>query len=137
MTTPAQVDNTVATGTEARVCADIAKRQQVGIAKYGTTVKDNPLSLREWLQHAYEEMLDSAVYLKRAMEEMEKGGWLPIETAPKDGERILGCYVKHREVFIVRWSTKLHDPQWIADAILFPIPTPTHWMPLPKAPASA
>ncbi len=60
------------TGTEARVCSDIAKRQQVGLAKYKTTVEANPLSLREWLQHAYEETLDKAVYLKRAIEEMEK-----------------------------------------------------------------
>ena len=59
------------TGTEARVCADIAKRQAKGVAKYGTTVSDNPLTLREWLQHAYEECLDQAVYLKRAIEEME------------------------------------------------------------------
>lgn len=62
-----------ATGTEAAVCADIAQRQQVGIAKYGTTVRDNPLNLREWLQHAYEETLDQAVYLKRAIEELDKG----------------------------------------------------------------
>lgn len=63
---------TTPTGTESRVCQDIAERQQKGIAKYGTTVEANPLSLREWLQHAYEETLDKAVYLKRAMEEMDK-----------------------------------------------------------------
>lgn len=64
--------NGMATGTEASVIADIARRQQVGIAKYGVTVRDNPLSLRQWLQHAYEETLDQAVYLKRAIEEMDK-----------------------------------------------------------------
>lgn len=56
-----------ATGTEAKVCADIAARQQKGIAKYGTTVAENPAPLAEWLQHTYEELLDAAVYLKRAM----------------------------------------------------------------------
>ena len=56
-------------GIEAMVCKDIAKRQQVGIAKYGTTVAENPLTHAEWLQHAYEECLDMAVYLKRAMAE--------------------------------------------------------------------
>jgi len=61
-----------ATGTEARVCADIADRQAKGLAKYGTTVEANPLYLRAWLQHAYEEALDQAIYLKRAMEEMDK-----------------------------------------------------------------
>lgn len=60
------------TGTEAAVCDDIARRQALGIAKYGTTVADNPLSLREWLQHAYEETLDKAIYLKRAIEEIDQ-----------------------------------------------------------------
>ena len=59
-------------GTEQRVCEDIAMRQHLGVSKYGTTVEKNPLTLREWLQHAYEECLDQAVYLKRAIEEMDK-----------------------------------------------------------------
>ena len=58
-------------GIEAAVCNDIAERQQKGIAKYGVTVAENPLELREWLQHAYEETLDKAIYLKRAIMEME------------------------------------------------------------------
>lgn len=61
----------VPTGTEARVCADIAARQALGMRKYGTTVEHNPLPLRAWLQHAYEETLDQAVYLRRAMDEMD------------------------------------------------------------------
>lgn len=59
-------------GTESRVCGDIAERQKKGIAKYGITVQENPLTLKQWLTHAYEECLDQAVYLKRAIEEMEK-----------------------------------------------------------------
>ena len=55
---------------EAAVCQDILKRQQMGIAKYGMTVAQNPLSLKQWLQHAYEETLDTALYLKRAMENL-------------------------------------------------------------------
>lgn len=61
-----------ATGTEARVIAMIAERQKLGIAKYGTTVADNPLSLRDWLQHQLEELLDAAVYCQRAIEEIDK-----------------------------------------------------------------
>lgn len=57
------------TGVEREVCVDIAARQRAGIQKYGTTVADNPLRLEEWLQHAYEECLDQAVYLKRAIQE--------------------------------------------------------------------
>lgn len=53
------------------VCLDIAMRQQMGIKKYGTTVKDNPLQLRAWLQHGYEEALDLAVYLKRSIQELD------------------------------------------------------------------
>ena len=59
-------------GIESNVCADIAARQQMGIKKYGTTVADNPLLLHQWLQHAYEECLDQAVYLKRAISELER-----------------------------------------------------------------
>ncbi len=60
-------------GTEYRVCRDIAERQALGIKKYGTTVAKNPLTLREWLEHAYQEALDQAIYLRRAMEEIDKG----------------------------------------------------------------
>lgn len=59
------------TGIEAEVCKLIAQRQQLGIAKYGQTVADNPLSLRAWLQHALEETLDQAVYLRRAIAEID------------------------------------------------------------------
>ena len=57
--------------TEQQVCDDIKDRQRLGVVKYGTTVADNPLSLREWLQHAYEECLDQAVYLRRAISQIE------------------------------------------------------------------
>lgn len=57
---------------EYKVAADIFERQRIGLKKYGVSVKDNPLSLREWLQHAYEESLDHAIYLRRAMQELDK-----------------------------------------------------------------
>ena len=58
--------------TESEVCADIMRRQELGITKYGTTVASNPLELRQWLQHSYEEKLDDAVYMKRAIQELDK-----------------------------------------------------------------
>ena len=58
--------------TETEVCADIKRRQELGIAKYGTTVAQNPLELRQWLQHAYEEKLDDAIYMKRAIQQLDK-----------------------------------------------------------------
>jgi len=60
-----------ATGIEREVCQDIAERQKKGLLKYGTTVAANPLELRAWLQHAYEETLDLAIYLKRAIKEID------------------------------------------------------------------
>lgn len=59
-------------GTESRVCMDIQSRQEKGFFKYGVTVADNPLSLRDWLQHQYEELLDAAIYCRRAIEELDK-----------------------------------------------------------------
>lgn len=59
-------------GIEKLVCEDIARRQLHGINKYGTTVANNPLDLKAWLQHGYEESLDHAIYLKRAIAEIEK-----------------------------------------------------------------
>ncbi len=60
-----------ATGIEAEVCRDVERRQAKGVSKYGTTVADNPLDLRSWLGHAYEETLDQAIYLRRAMAEID------------------------------------------------------------------
>ena len=58
-------------GTEARICAEIAARQQMGISKYGTTVAESRIGLREWLVHAKQEALDQAIYLQRAIEEID------------------------------------------------------------------
>ena len=61
-----------ATGTEARVCRLIAERQGVGMAKYGTTVEGNPLTLRQWLVHQQEELADALVYCTRALEQLDR-----------------------------------------------------------------
>jgi len=50
---------------------DLSARSVAGIKKYGMTLEANKLPLREWLQHAYEECLDEALYLKRAMQEYD------------------------------------------------------------------
>lgn len=60
------------TGTEARLCELIAKRQALGLQKYGKTLADNPLDLRAWLMHMLEELLDGAAYCLRAIEEIDK-----------------------------------------------------------------
>lgn len=53
------------------VRADLLRRSRFGIAKYGTTLDRTDLSLRDWLNHAYEECLDQANYLKRSIMEID------------------------------------------------------------------
>lgn len=53
------------------VCADLLKRSEFGIKKYGVTLDRTDFSLKQWLQYAYEECLDEANYLKRAILTME------------------------------------------------------------------
>ena len=77
-------------GIEADLCAEIAARQAKGIQKYGTTVADNPLALREWLQHALEEALDQAVYLKRAIAELDKLASHELDDMCKAGRMVRG-----------------------------------------------
>ena len=76
-------------GIEANVCMDIGSRQEMGIVKYGTTVADNPLSLRQWLQHAYEETLDKAIYLKRAIAEIDAQELRDIDDMVRAGKSVL------------------------------------------------
>lgn len=52
---------------------DLLARSNIGMAKYGVTLARTDLTLRDWLQHAYEEALDLANYLKRAIKEIDDG----------------------------------------------------------------
>jgi len=61
-----------ATGIEARVCEIIAIRQQLGVKKYGCTVAQNPLPLRDWHVHHLEELLDAAIYVAKIIAEIDK-----------------------------------------------------------------
>jgi hypothetical protein len=78
---------------------DLASRAEVGLAKYNTTMDREDLIASDWVQHAYEECLDMALYLKRlrkdmlAMEEelrafktqaMIKEQWKEIEVEDKN-----------------------------------------------------
>lgn len=53
------------------VRADLLGRSELGIKKYGTTLDQNGTDLRGWLQHAYEETLDQANYLKCAIMKLD------------------------------------------------------------------
>lgn len=49
---------------------DIAARAELGLAKYNTTMDREDLVASDWVQHAYEECLDMALYLKRLRKDM-------------------------------------------------------------------
>jgi hypothetical protein len=53
---------------------DLLDRSEVGIRKYGVTLERNDIDLRGWLAHAYQEALDMALYIKRAMKELDSDG---------------------------------------------------------------
>jgi hypothetical protein len=48
-----------------KVITDLKTREAKGIETYGTTLDRQDLTRSEWLQHAYEEALDLALYLKK------------------------------------------------------------------------
>lgn len=66
------------------------------------------------------------------MADMETRGWMPIETAPRDGRRFL-AYVpipNHRMVIAMAG-----DLGMILNENYLPMPyKPTHWSPLPQPP---
>lgn len=49
---------------------DLRLRSERGIQKYGTTLERKDLSLIEWHQHHYEELLDAALYVKRILHDL-------------------------------------------------------------------
>ena len=53
-----------------KVIDSYKKRSVKGIAKYGTTLSDNPLSVLEWLEHLQEELMDATLYIERLKKEM-------------------------------------------------------------------
>jgi hypothetical protein len=48
-----------------QVIVELEAREAKGVETYGTTLDRQDLTRSEWLQHAYEEALDLALYLKK------------------------------------------------------------------------
>lgn len=46
-------------------CIELLERSNVGVEKYGTTLEENDIPIKEWIQHAKEEAMDMANYLER------------------------------------------------------------------------
>lgn len=58
--------------------------------------------------------------------------WQPIETAPKDGIRILVTILgRPQNTYVVRWKNEKWEDQSGSWSY------PTHWMPLPKPPTNS
>jgi hypothetical protein len=77
--------------------------------------------------------ISKALGIEAALSETQ--GWQPIETAPKDGTRIL-IWVEGRAL-IVHWQGPPHAPEdWPQGwrCTMFIHPDATYWMPLPAAP---
>ena len=50
---------------EDKVVMMIRERAMTGKKKYGTTMERSDLSMKEWLTHLQEELLDAAVYVQK------------------------------------------------------------------------
>ena len=68
--------------------------------------------------------------LQEKLERLENGGWLPIESAPKSGRRIL-MYPCNNSGYYIQ-GQRLFKDGWYGDDGLNR--NPTHWQPLPPAP---
>lgn len=66
-------ENNITTFTDSIVfdtIKDLSQRAEVGLKKYNTTMDREDLTASDWVQHAYEECLDMALYLKRLRKDM-------------------------------------------------------------------
>ena len=54
-----------------RVCQKFVDRSNVGYAKYGVTLEDDPSEMITWLNHLQEELMDAVLYLQKAKEKYD------------------------------------------------------------------
>lgn len=54
-----------------RVVDKFVGRSDVGFAKYGVTLENDPSEMLEWLNHLQEELMDAVLYLQKAKETYE------------------------------------------------------------------
>lgn len=55
------------------VISDIRRQEEKGLVTYGTTMDREDYELVNWLQEAYEETIDKALYLKAAINKIKNG----------------------------------------------------------------
>ena len=89
--------------------------------KYGTNYRQDRLEFHRQVIAAAEAALTAA----------KAGGWLPIETAPKDGTRIL-VWRKHATRPLIARRQK--DFEWFEDEDGVHLYNLIYWQPLPNPP---
>jgi hypothetical protein len=55
-----------------RVVDKFVSRSDIGFAKYGITLDDDPSMVVDWLNHLQEELMDAVLYLQKAKETYAK-----------------------------------------------------------------
>lgn len=83
------------------VIKEIAQRSEAGLAKYGTTMDRTDLVASDWIQHAYEEALDMAIYLKRLKKDM-----LAMEEELKAHKEEAARMADMKSRYTLTWSPK-------------------------------
>ena len=73
------------------VTTDLQQRAEFGLKKYGVTLDRQDLTETQWLQHAYEEALDLAQYLKKEITTLNTVQDL-VKQYPNDAE--LGAKIR-------------------------------------------
>jgi len=93
----------------------------------------SPMSGGETEQEAFAAW-NSRAALSASKQEGKAEGWMPIETAPKDGREFL-CLTETIGCAVIFWDSYEEPPHW-ANGFDDTIIVPTHWTPLPPAPAA-
>lgn len=65
------MERAVMSTIEEKVIAEIRQRAKKGEAKYGTTMDRDDLSLKEWLQHLKEELMDGVIYTQKIIDALD------------------------------------------------------------------
>lgn len=143
--------------TTAALIGLLQQRDALGRAKYGTTLDRTDLSLRDWLQHQLEEMLDGAGYAMAAIRKLDEQHEAaqtagedehprPMETAPnigifrlivesQDGERRVfaaEASFDGREEGARYWMITTGWPGWTRIPLRW---NPVGWLPMTPEPA--
>lgn len=50
---------------EDKVCRLLQERADFGLSKYGVSMERDDLSVKDWLRHTRDELMDAVVYLTR------------------------------------------------------------------------